>query len=508
MKPLTRALAGTLAAFGILLLLHWPLLRLPYFWDEAGYYIPAAFDFYRLGLLVPVSTQPVGHTPLVPVYLGTVWHLLGFSPLVTRSAMILIAAATLVATYVLARRFVGREAAVWVAVLLAVSPIFFAQSSLAHLDLTVTLFTTLAVLALIRERWAWFAVAASFAILSKETAVILLPIAWLFGWKQGRASDLRKWLWLSSPLLPLIVWAVYYHHSTGFWTGNSKYLEYNLYSALAPDRIIASFVRRVYETFASGFNWMPVAGAVVAAWWSKRSRRKTAPPEVPRQTKAAKAGKWTRLSLIAAWLTGVYIVFHSLVGGAVLPRYLLPIFPVLYLALVARIDGLPRAASRMILAMTAACFIAAWFINPPYPYPYEDNLAYAAFVRLQAKAGGFLEAEPGHPRILTAWPATDELSKPFLGYVSQPLRLVRVSGFGLQDFRGISPGSFDILFLYSRKWDPPGNWIRRIPVYRGTLERLFDYEPSASEQALEKTYGLHRVATFEERGQWVKIYSR
>jgi len=28
---------------------HLTLLRLPYYWDEAGYYIPAAYDFFRTG---------------------------------------------------------------------------------------------------------------------------------------------------------------------------------------------------------------------------------------------------------------------------------------------------------------------------------------------------------------------------------------------------------------------------------------------------------------------------
>src|SRR6516162_519327 len=27
---------------------HFDLLRLPYYWDEAGYYIPAAWDFFRI----------------------------------------------------------------------------------------------------------------------------------------------------------------------------------------------------------------------------------------------------------------------------------------------------------------------------------------------------------------------------------------------------------------------------------------------------------------------------
>jgi hypothetical protein len=53
-----------LATFAALLFLHGSLLRLPYFWDEVGYYIPAALDFYRSGLLIPKSTLPTGHTPV------------------------------------------------------------------------------------------------------------------------------------------------------------------------------------------------------------------------------------------------------------------------------------------------------------------------------------------------------------------------------------------------------------------------------------------------------------
>ena len=42
--------------FTALFLTHLPLLRLPYFWDEAGYFIPAARDLLLTGLLVPHTT--------------------------------------------------------------------------------------------------------------------------------------------------------------------------------------------------------------------------------------------------------------------------------------------------------------------------------------------------------------------------------------------------------------------------------------------------------------------
>ena len=59
MRARTIAALGIIATFAGLLLLHLPLLRLPYFWDETGYYIPAALDFYRIGSLIPVSTRPL-----------------------------------------------------------------------------------------------------------------------------------------------------------------------------------------------------------------------------------------------------------------------------------------------------------------------------------------------------------------------------------------------------------------------------------------------------------------
>src|SRR5437868_9567032 len=52
-----------------MLVTHWPLLRLPYFWDEAGYYIPAARDLYLTAALIPHSTMSNAHPPLVMAYL-------------------------------------------------------------------------------------------------------------------------------------------------------------------------------------------------------------------------------------------------------------------------------------------------------------------------------------------------------------------------------------------------------------------------------------------------------
>jgi 4-amino-4-deoxy-L-arabinose transferase-like glycosyltransferase len=492
-----------IGTFAALALLHGPLLRLPYYWDEAGYYIPAALDFFRHGLLIPQSTLPTGHTPLVPVCLALAWRLLGCSPLVTRLILIAFAAATLVALYALGRLVARRETALWACLLLALLPLFFAQSSLAFLDLPAAFTTTLAVWALLRRRMAWFVVAASLAVLTKETAVIIVPVALVFGWRFRQ--DLRRsdGLWLAAPIVTLGAWAAYYHHVTGFWTGNAQYLQYNLYSTLEPGRIAVSLLRRLYQVLIAGFNWLLVVAAGLGYFRIKKlpatAMGHGAGANEPSPAPARKEFFFLSISLAIA-----YVAMLSLVGGAVLPRYLLPMFPCFYLALTMLAEGLPRRVMRPAFVLIAACFVASWFINPPYPFAYENNLAYADFIHLHQQAAEWLSSQPGDPRILTAWPATDELTHPELGYVDKPLRVAGVPGFTAPDFRNVSDNSFDLLYLYSRKWDPPGNWLRRLPL----IAHADEYSQPIAPPFVAFRFQLRLVATFSRRGQWVRIYAR
>src|SRR5437667_5628642 len=97
--------------FVFIFLLHLPLLQLPYFWDEAGYYVPAARDLLLTGSLIPHSTVSNAHPPLVMKYLAVWWKLAGHTPLVTRTAMLLIAAFSLFGVFRLAQRIANEQVA-------------------------------------------------------------------------------------------------------------------------------------------------------------------------------------------------------------------------------------------------------------------------------------------------------------------------------------------------------------------------------------------------------------
>jgi hypothetical protein len=92
--------------------------------------------------------------------------------------------------------------------------------------------------------------------------------------------------------------------------------------------------------------------------------------------------------------------------------------------------------------------------------------------------------------------------------VREPLRVVPVPGFKPEDFREVGAGSFDLLYLYSRKWEPASNRLERIPFLQRLQARYFDYAPQARDDALAAQLGLRLVRQFERRRQWVRIYAK
>src|SRR3954462_1802277 len=129
-----RALVYTLIFIAVFLL-HTPLLQLPYFWDEAGYYVPAARDLLLHGSLIPHTTVSNAHPPLVMAWIALWWKCAGYAPLVARSAMVVIAAFSLLGVFRLAERVSNTQVAIGSTICTAVYPVFFAQSSLAQVDL-------------------------------------------------------------------------------------------------------------------------------------------------------------------------------------------------------------------------------------------------------------------------------------------------------------------------------------------------------------------------------------
>src|SRR6202035_1174634 len=97
------------------------------------------------------------------------------------------------------------------------------------------------------------------------------------------------------------------------------------------------------------------------------------------------------------------------------------------------------------------------FGTPPVPFPYENNLAMVDFVRLQQSAAEYLEDHAADQRIATAWPLSDAIIHPEVGYVRRPLNLrVVTGGVLLTNLAKLNPRDFDVLVLYSAEWSVKG----------------------------------------------------
>ncbi|HZP17646.1 MAG TPA: glycosyltransferase family 39 protein, partial [Terriglobales bacterium] len=324
----TAALLALLA--GLLLVSHASLLRLPYFWDEAGYYIPAARDLLA-GSVIPHSTPSNAHPPLVMAWLAIAWKIFGQKPLVTRCAMLLLAASSLVGFFRLAKAAANTTVAAASTLLTAVYPVFFAQSSLAQIDLPAAGLVFWGLEAYVRRRATSAAVWFSLAALAKETA-ILVPIA-LFLWDTVRrfrkAAGEDKPIpaaALISPVVPLAAWYLHHYMRTGYLLGNPEFFRYNVSETLHPLRMVIAFGLRIWQTVAYPNLYVLALACLMAMRFPAVEDANGPRPRID-----------ASIQLAFAAIAGVYLVALSAVGGAVLARYMLPIVPLFILVCVSTI---------------------------------------------------------------------------------------------------------------------------------------------------------------------------
>lgn len=545
-RPVLRTPLLFALIFSAIFILHAPLLRLPYFWDEAGYYVPAARDLLLTGDLIPRSTVSNAHPPLVPAYLAVWWKLSGYTPAVTRTAMLLVAALALLGLFRLARQVTNTQVAAATTLCTALYPVFFAQSSLAHLDVAAAGLTFWALYFYLAWRGqpgprvrlgsqssgvaaiAFFSLAA----LAKETAVIT-PLT-LCGWELicplvGRAANrelclgsapdydrshasfgtrLFRALPLLVPLLPLAAWFAYHLHRTGYVFGNPEFFRYNIAATLHPLRILVALGTRLWQLL----GYMNLFILTIAT-----AMAMTFPPLRNPASARAKAGgngnpevERRPLVLPVQAILAVVILAHvivlSVVGGAVLARYLLPATP---LAILICISTLRRRLPWWPAVVAVVClgFVVGLFVNPPWHFAPEDNLAYRDYVLLHKGADGFVASHYPQKIALTAWPASDEITRPWLGYVPRTVRVLRIEDFTVEQVLAARQQreAFDLVLAFSTKYEPRVNLLERLPFWERLQARYFGYHRDLPPDAIARILGGRIVYDRSRGGQWIAV---
>ncbi len=498
--------------FTILFITHAPLLRLPYFWDEAGYFIPAARDLLLTGSLIPHTTLSNAHPPLVMLWLAFWWKFSAFTPAVTRTAMLMVAAFALLGLWRLSRDVANEAVAAATVLCTAVYPVFFTQSSMADLDMAAAALTLWGLAMYVERRPIATIVFFSLAPLAKETAIVT-PMA-LLVWELvcpvvSRAAGLqqeRLCFYCSKRhafsfllcLIPLLLWFGYHHNRTGYYFGNPEYLRYNLQATLNPLRIALALLIRVWHVFGYLNLFLLTVGAAFAMML---------PPVyqsdgTPRPRIAIDVQLGFAVVLVANMLC------ESALGGAVLARYMLPVVPLVILVCVSTLRR--RILQwKWFVAVACVAFVVQLFVPPPYRIAPEDTLLYRDYVVLHKIAADRLSAKYSQSRILTAWPASDELTRPFLGYVKHPLNVVRIENFSPMEIERASQATdqFDVAYLFTTKWEPPHPLLQGLAFGKALQTRFFDYHQDISPQSASEVLG-GRIVDYRSRdNEWIALIS-
>ncbi len=502
--------------FAVIVVAHLFLLRLPYFWDEGGYYVPAALDFFHRGTLIPEFTN--AHPPLPSVILGLAWHAFGFHIITTRLVACAFAAGALLAVFALGHRLLGPGPAVVATALTAVYPIWFTQSSLAHADIFAAAFALAGLAAFLgapeletsredqlppassNRRRLWTAALFSLAAMSKETAVVQPLALSLFLLPQLRTKDVAvrqgTWRWLTAlcaPLPVLACWFAYHRWKTGFIFGNPEYLRYNATANLTLAHLVTSFGYRALHLFWQRSMWVPLL--LAAACLLLPRRRKPNVCGLPSPV----------LRCVAVLVLGNWLAF-SFLGGALLTRYLLPVYPLLLLVAVSL--WWERSAHWLgLAAITATAFVSGLWLNPPTYFAPEDNLTYRDMIVVHQEAIAWLEQHAANATVLTAWPAAAELSRPELGYTQHRFKVVSLKNFSPAEIAKATrePGTFDTALVFTTHYITPAyrQYLLTHPNTKRGRKYLRDRDLSPTEIA--RTLG-GRIAWEDDRnGEWAAI---
>jgi hypothetical protein len=200
------------------------------------------------------------------------------------------------------------------------------------------------------------------------------------------------------------------------------------------------------------------------------------------------------------------VTFFSVAGGALLTRYLLPLYPLLLLLAVSTFRRRVRYWGGLVVLSAVAFLIGLW-VNPPYKFAPEDNLSYADVIRLQQEAIHQIALHFPGSTVLTAWPATDELTKPELGYVRKPMPIVAIDNFSLTEIQraAASNQDYSVGLAFSTKYDPP-HLLFSLGARNEALDRRFfdfhrDLEPAAIAHLLDGTVFWRS----ERNGEWAAV---
>jgi hypothetical protein len=214
-----------------------------------------------------------------------------------------------------------------------------------------------------------------------------------------------------------------------------------------------------------------------------------------------------RVYSIAAVLVAAHVLAFSLIGGAILARYMLPVIP---LVILISLSCLAQSTRHWKIAVAVSCmaFVAALFVSPTYQYDRADNLAYRKFVLQQQEAVQYVSQHYSQGTVSTAWPATEGFRTPYLGYLARPFSVSAMKDFSRPSLVAARDGGADFAVVFSRQ--QPGGTVaqpgwERLGFLVSMRHRFFQSLPDLSLRDALQVLGGRVLWSEASGGEWIAV---
>lgn len=438
------------------------IINLPYHWDELGAYISPTHWLAEGNLLrvLPGLHPPYtffGHPPALYLSLAVIYEIFGETIWISHLFAIGFSFLGVSFTYLLANHlFNNRMIAIFASLFLFFTPLYFAQSGMVLGDLPIAAFGVMTVYFMLKKQYIPYLLCSLYLMMTKESsmAIIVAILCYLYYEQKNDRIVFKNIFKYSIPLFVLFAFFLLQKMTTGMMLANPYFNSHSFFKYPTFQTILHNLynvLKIVFQCQGRIFMTLLILLTLVI-------KKKTV---------------WKREFTLFLFIFILFIGAFSLIYF--LPRYILPTLPYFCIwGAYAVVELVKEVKLQLIIgAIVLIIFIGNFYGTGTVYSSYDSDMQYVDMVVINKKTCKYIENKFSDKKVLSLWPLSVALSKPYLGYVSKPIKVVPINA------------EFDIL-LYT---------LQRIP------------ETKKLEEIIKKE-NLNLVKKFEKNDKFTEVYTK
>ena len=543
MKKINPDIFYLILLFLLVLILKYPVLNLPYYWDDLNYVISTVDYIYNNSFTPFLWEYSFGHPPFFFLFVGALFKTFSNSNLVAHLSVVLFSFLTLLFTYLIGKTLFNRKVGIIASLMLFFTPIFFSYSGLFLLDIPLTALTTMSIYFAIKSKPFLYFVFASLTILTKIPGILVVGGVILAKFVKERKIN-KNVIIYALPFLTFIALLVSnsLHYGKFLYPGgvsmlnihviknlfnlliilktimfdqyrwiltsifilsfinlksikNRKNNQYILYLSLTFALFLFLYNLHLFTNYL--VNYFPNIGGyfLLVKSFSLLFSVLFLLILLFYKNIINKLKEIKSLELIfTLLLTIIFYVFIIPFS----PRYILPIFPILFLLFSFSLVNFFKKYSYLALIVIVIIFSINFVVNrSTVGFTLETNMEYVDAIETQLLGAKYIEENFPDATVLASFPLSSELTYPYGGYVKNPIDVVTYP-----HFLGLTGQNKNYtVFLHPQLNQNQTIDLNSIDLYYYTPQEFSSIIPD-----IAKKLDLTLIKRFELNNKFVEIY--